>query len=161
MPSTSRTPTSATRKKFDFKRLLCETGILGDDESEADPDDTGSDTISTVIARVNKLSELVAGLPCPSCRCNTLAVRAMNCALGLVCQLQTSCDDIINSTHSSDRIGGTAGHLPIVVSRAVVSASLDKGVGRSGIVKLCRYLDMNSLNQTTFAVHSQAIVEAD
>lgn len=167
VPSTSHTPTSATQKKFDYQHLLCETAIPRedepDDESNPDPDDTGSDTVSTVIARVNKLSELVAGLPCPSCRSTSLAVRAVNCGLGLVCQLQTyctSCDDTINTTHSSDRIGGTAGHLPFVVTRAVVSASLNMGVGHSGIVKLCRYLDMNAVNQTTFAVHSQAIVDA-
>ena len=72
----------------------------------------------------------------------------------------TSCDDITNTTHSSDRIDGTAGHLPFVVTRAVVSASLDMGVGHGGIVKLCRFLDMNAVNQTTFAAHSKAIVEA-
>jgi len=97
------------------------------------------------------------------CRYKTLAVHAVNCAVGLACQLETYCisrDDIINSTHSSNRIGGTACHLPFVVTRALVSASLDMGVGHSGIVKLCRYLDMNALNQTTCAVHSQAIVEA-
>ena len=66
MPPTSGTPTLATPRKFHLKRLLRETGIL-DDEAEADLDDTVSDTISTVITRVNKLSELVAGLPCPSC----------------------------------------------------------------------------------------------
>ena len=156
------TPTSATQRRFDLKHLLRETGIP-DDEAEADPHDTGNDSISTVIARVNKLSDLVAGLSCPSCRSNTLAVRTVNCALGLVCQLQTyytSCDDITNTTHSSDRIGGTAGHLPFVVTRAVVSASLDMGVGHGGIVNLCRFLDMNAVNQTTFAVHSKAIVEA-
>ena len=163
MPSTLGTPTSATQKKFDFKRLLHETGIPSDDESEADPDNTSSNRISRDIARVNKLSEIVAGLPCPSCRCNTLAVHAVNCALGLVCQRQTycmSCDAIIISTHSSNRITGNAGHLPFVVTRAVASASLDMVVGHSGIVKLCRYLDMNALNHTTFAVHSRAIVEA-
>ena len=47
-----------------------------------------------------------------------------------------------------------------MVTRAVVSASLYMGVGHSGIVKLCRYLDMNALNQSTCADHSQAIVEA-
>ena len=68
--------------------------------------------------------------------------------------------DIINTTHSSDRIGGNAGHLPFVVTRAVVLASLDMGVGQSGIVKLCRFPDTNTLSQTTFAIHSQAIVQA-
>ena len=135
--------------KFDFKRLLRETGIPSDVESEADLDDTSSNRISTDIARVNKLSELVAGLPCPLCRCKTIAVHAVNCALGLVCQLQTYymlCDNIINSTYSSNRISGTAGHLPFVVTGAVVSALLDMGVGYNGIVTPCRYLDMNALN---------------
>ena len=141
--------TLATPRKFHLKCLLRETGTP-DDEAEADLDDTGSDTISTVITSGNKLSELVAGLLCPSCRSNIL------CQLQMYC---TSCEDSINSTHSSDQIGGNAGQLPFVVTHAVVSASLDMGVGHSGIVELCRFLDMNTLSQTTFAIHSRAIVE--
>ena len=36
-----------------------------------------------------------------------------------------------NTTYSSDRIGGTAGHWPFVVTHAVVPASLDMGVGHN------------------------------
>ena len=88
LQSTSRTPTSAIQKKFDLKDLLCKTGIPWDDETEVNLDDTGSDISTPVIARVNKLSELVTGLLWPLCRWNTLAFCTVNCALGLVCQLQ-------------------------------------------------------------------------
>ena len=64
-----------TQKKFNYMHLLRETAIPSDDEhdEETDADETGSETISTVNARVDKLSELVAGLPCLFCRSTTLA----------------------------------------------------------------------------------------
>ena len=71
-----------------------------------------------------------------------------------------TCDEVINSKHSSDRIGSTAGNLPFVVTRSVVSASMDRGVGYSGIVKLCRYLDMKAITHTSFATHRKAITNA-
>ena len=166
MPSTTQTSTSATQKKFNYKRLLCEMAIPGDDEPEesaTENDDSVGDTLSTVIVRVSKLTELVKMLPCPFCQCATLAIRAINCTLGLVCKLETycvTCDEVINSTHSSDRIGGTAGNLPFVVTRSVVSASMDMGVGYSGIVKLCQYLDMKAITHTSFATHRKAITNA-
>ena len=114
MPSTTQTSTSATQKKFNYKRLLSEMAIPGDDEPEesaTENNDSVRDTLSTVIVRVSKLTELVKMLLCPSCQYATLAVCAINCTLGFVCKLETycvTCDEVINSTHSSDRIGGTA-----------------------------------------------------
>ena len=138
--------------------------IPGDDEPEesaTENNDSVRDILSTVIVRVSKLTELVKMLLCPSCQCATLAVRAINCTLGLVCKLETycvTCDEVISSKHSSDRIGGTAGNLPFVVTRSVVSASMDRVFGYSGIVKLCRYLDLKAIIHTSFATHRKAIM---
>ena len=136
-------------------QLLHKTAIPGDDDTEA-TEENGNvrDAYSTVIVRVSQLTELVKMLLCPTCQCATLAVRAVNCSLGLVCKLETycaTCEDTVSSTLSSDHISGTAGNLPFVVTRSVVSASMDLGVGHSGIIKLCRYLDMNAITHTTYA----------
>ena len=145
-------------------QLLRETAIPGDDETDATEENANvRDAYSTVIVRASQLTELVKMLLCPTCQCATLAVRAVNCSLGLVCKLETycaTCEDTVSSTLSSDRIGGTAGNLPFVVTRSVVSASMDMGVGHSGIVKLCRYLDMNTITNTTFATHRSAVTDA-
>ena len=99
---------------------------------------------------------------CLICQCPTLVMRSVNCPLGLVCMLETycaTCEDRV-STLTSDHIGGTAGNLPFVVTRSVVSASMDMGVGHSGIVKLCRYLDMNAITHTTYVIHKNAVTDA-
>ena len=85
------------------KYLLRETGFPNDDEPEesATENDGVRDTLSMVIVRVSKLTVLVNMLPCLSCQCATLDVRAINCTLGLVCKLETycvTCDDVINRT---------------------------------------------------------------
>ena len=46
-----------------------------------------------------------------------------------------------------------------MVTRSVVSASMDMGVGHSGIVKLCRYLDMNAITHTTYVTLKSVIAE--
>ena len=97
--------TFATSKTFDYQRLLHETarqtrGIRQEDGSL-------HETLSTVVMRVSKLTEL-----CPTCHCATVAIRVIDCQLGLVYKMETYCvtrEDVTNSTHSSDRIGGTAG----------------------------------------------------
>ena len=71
---------------------------------------------------------------------STLAVRAVNCSLGQVCKLETycaTCEDTVSSTLSSDRIGGTAGNLPFVVTRSVVSASMDMCVAATVGSSIC------------------------
>ena len=81
-------PTSATKKKFAYTGLLRE--LHCDDEAAV-------------------LSELVKGLACTACHNSTLAVRAVDCALGVVCVLETHCtycDEVLNKTYSSDRLGG-------------------------------------------------------
>ena len=48
----------------------------------------------------------------------------------------------------------------VLVTRSDVSASMDMGVGHSGIVKLCRYLNMNTITNTTYATHKSAVTYA-
>ena len=107
---------------------------------------------------------LVANLPCMLCRKRTLSIRAVDCTLGMVCGLETfctSCDKVINETLSSDRIDGTqATNVPFVVVRSAVSATMDMGVGYSGLVKFCRYLDMPVMHHTTYITHETAITNA-
>ena len=131
---------------------------------------TCEDTVNSLSAMraVNCSLGLVCKLEtyCVTCEdtVNSLsAMRAVNCSLGLVCKLETysaTCEDTVHSTLLSDRISGTAGNLPFVVTRSVVSASMDMGVGHSGIVKLCRYLDMNAITDTTYATHRSAVTNA-
>ena len=51
------------------------------------------------------------------------------------------------------------GSLWLWYSRWCQSASMDMGIGYSGIVKLCQYLDMNTITHT-FATNRRAITEA-
>ena len=46
----------------------------------------------------------------------------------------------------------------VLVTRSIASASM--GVGYSGIVKLCRYLDMKAITHTTYAIHRSAVTYA-
>ena len=73
------------------------------------------------------LTKLVEGLCCTSCGCSSLAIRVGDSKLGLENSLETyctSCEGVINSTLTSDRLGGqTAGNVPFVVHRSAVSVS--------------------------------------
>ena len=65
------------------------------------------------------------------------------------------------STYSSDRLASaTAANAPFVVTRSMVSATMDMGVGLAGLQKLCRHLDMSCMNATTFAAHAKAVASA-
>ena len=102
------------------------------------------------------------GLLCLQCGVASLAIRAVNRQLGLVCGLETfctSCQAVLNETLSSDELDGP-GNKPHVVTRQVVAASMDMGVGHAGVVKLCRYLDMPSLHHKTFGKHARAVCDA-
>ena len=87
--------------KFAYMQLLRETAIPADDETEATEENANiRNAYSTVIVRASQLTELVKMLLCPTCRCVTLAVRAVNCSLGLVCKLETycaTCEDRVSS----------------------------------------------------------------
>ena len=127
---------SATEWKFGYADLLEEIGVsrfLVEDETDADGD------LSTVFVHCAVLPSLVANLPCTLCRKRTLSIRAVDHTLGMVCGLETfctSCDKVINVTLSSDHIDGTqATNVPFVMLRSAVSATMDMGVGYSGLVK--------------------------
>ena len=111
------------------------------------------------------LTKLVEGLCCTSCGCSSLAIRVGDSKLGLVNSLETyctSCEGVINSTLTSDRLGGqTAGNVPFVVHRSAVSATMDMGVGYSGLVKLCRFLDMDCMHHKTYATHVKEVADAN
>ena len=99
--------------KFAYIQLLRETAIPGDDDTETTEENANvRDAYSTVIVRVSQLTELVKMLLCPTCRCVTLAVRAVNCSLGLVCKLETycsTCEDTVNSCRASRQLFPGAG----------------------------------------------------
>ena len=126
---------SVTERKFGYADLLEEIGVprfLVEDETDADGD------LSTVLVRCAVLPSLVANLLCTLCRKHTLSTPAVDRTLGMVCGLETfctSCDKVINATLSSDCIDGTqATNVPFVVVRSAVSATMDMGVGYSGLV---------------------------
>ena len=113
-------PTSATTKKFGYTRLLAE--LRCDDEAV-------DDQLSTIFMRCSVLSELVRGLACTACHGSTLAIRAVDCDLGVVCTLEThctSCSEVLNKTYASDRLRGVkSSTAPFVVVRSLVSATMD------------------------------------
>ena len=126
---------SVTERKFGYADLLEEIGVprfLVEDETDADGD------LSTVLVCCAVLPSLVANLLCTLCRKHTLFTPAVDRTLGMVCGLETfctSCDKVINATLSSDCIDGTqATNVPFVVVRSAVSATMDMGVGYSGLV---------------------------
>ena len=49
------------------------------------------------------------------------------------------------------------GNVPFVVTRSLVSATIDMGVGHGCLVKLCRHLDMNVMNSTTYSSHVKEV----
>ena len=127
---------SVTERKFGYADLLEEIGVprfLVEDETDADGD------LSTVLVCCAVLPSLVANLLCTLCRKHTLHPSCrQHRTIGMVCGLETfctSCDKVINATLSSDCIDGTqAMNVPFVVVRSAVSATMDMGVGYSGLV---------------------------
>ena len=161
-PSTSRRM-SATERKFGYAELLREMGVSDFPVEGVHEEDAGEE-LSTIIVRCAVLPSLVANLPCTSCKKRTLSIRAVHRTLGMVCGLETyctSCDTVLNSTLSSDRIGETqASNSPFVVVRSVVSATMDMGVGYAGLEKFSRYLDMPMMTRNTFLKHQNVISDA-
>ena len=106
-----RPSTSATERKF----RLISVGAVSDSDSVSDE---GSDD---------------ERLLCLHCGLASLAIRTIDCKLGLVCCLETfctSCGEVLNSTLSSDQLDGAeTGKQPHDVTRQVVAAMMDMGVG--------------------------------
>ena len=110
------------------------------------------------------LPSLVKDLPCPLCTACSLTIRVANCNLGIVSMLETyctTCEQVVNSTHSSDRVGAShSTKVPFTVTRSAVLATMDMGVGNAGLVKFCRCLDTPAMHHKTYSTHSKAITTA-
>ena len=104
-----------------------------DDVSDISSDDGSSvgdmyGSISTlIVCTATMLSDMVRGLACVECHAESFAVRVIDKNLGLVCDMETyctSCDHILNSTLSSERVV-PSGNAPFVVTRHTVAAFVD------------------------------------
>ena len=141
------------KRKFQYRQTS--------DVSESTEGDDSSTNVKTTILKCNVLSTLVDGLDCSLCGCRTLVIRSVGCNLGLVCLLETyctSCESVLNSTYSSDRVSGVASsNVPFFGPRSVVSANMDMGVGHGGLVKLCRHLVMSAMSSKTYTSHVKVI----
>ena len=159
-PSTSATttPTSATKRKFGYRQGLPLRERISAAERRRHP-------IETSFVRCSMLSALVKGLACRECSEPTLKIRAIDRRLGLVCLFETyctTCGAVLNSTLSSDRIDEEkAGNVPFVVVRQAVAATMDMGLGHAGLVKLCRFMDMEPLQHKSYSRHVKAVTAAN
>ena len=155
--ATTPTNSSATKRKFEY----CAPFELDveDDRTDSCP------SIKTCITRCDMMSALVKGLACLECMSPSLKIRATSHRLGVVSAYETWCTEcgaVINSTLSSDRIdGSTAKNAPFVVVRQAVAATMDMGVGHAGLTKLCRFLDMVPMSQSTYMKHMLAVKDAN
>ena len=129
------------------------------------PDEGGDDVLSTLLVRCCVLPALVKDLACTLCGGCFLTIRVTDSRLGMVSTLETyctACDEVLNSTYSSDRISGCkASNEPFVMTRSVVTATMDMGVGHGGLTKLCRYLDTPVMTHKTYVAHSKHITTAN
>ena len=127
---------SVTERKFGYADLLEEIGVprfLVEDETDADGD------LSTVLVCCAVLPSLVANLLCTLCRKHTLSTPAVDrtapSAWCVASRLSAPVATRSSMQLSSDCIDGTqATNVPFVVVRSAVSATMDMGVGYSGLV---------------------------
>ena len=156
--SAATTPTSATKRKFGYRQGLPLRERISAAERRRHP-------IETSFVRCSMLSALVKGLACRECSEPTLKIRAIDRRLGLVCLFETyctTCGAVLNSTLSSDRIDEEkAGNVPFVVVRQAVAATMDMGLGHAGLVKLCRFMDMEPLQHKSYSRHVKAVTAAN
>ena len=72
-----------------------------------------------------------------------------------------TCEEVFDKTYTSDHIRGSkATNEPFVVTRSVVTSTMDMGVDHSGLVKFCHYLDTPMMNKTTYTTCSKLITAA-
>ena len=121
--------------------------------------------IETSFVRCSMLSALVKGLACRECSEPTLKIRAIDRRLDLVCLFETyctTCGAVLNSMLSSDWIDEEkAGNVPFVIVRQAVAARMDMDVGHAGLVKLCRFMDMERLQRKSYWRHVKAVTAAN
>jgi len=148
---------SATKRKFEYRRLIDAT------DSEPVREDCATAQPSTILMETVMLTKLVENFSCTSC--GTFAICVGDSTLGLVCALESHCttyDKVISSIFTSDRLGSkTAGNIPFVVNCSAVSATMDKGVEHSSLVRLCRYHDMGCIHHKTYATHVKEVAQAN
>ena len=48
-----------------------------------------------------------------------------------------------------------------ILTRSLVTVTMDMSVGHCGLVKLCRHLDMNVMNSTTYSSHVKEVAYAN
>ena len=78
------------------------------------------------------------------------------CLLETYC---TSCESVLK--YSSDRVSGVAAsNVPFVVTRSVVSATMDMGVGYGGLVRLCRHFDMSAMTSKMYTSRVKVVASA-
>ena len=157
-------PESGTESDGANDRVM-ETGSSASDDDNSD-DSAGSGEqangpwqCTVMMVERRQLCELVQLVACASCHAVAMAVRFVNRNLGLVCGMEmfcTSCGHISGSALTSGRVSGAA-NAQFSVIRQTVSAFMDMGVGRSGVDKLGRYLDMPSVHHRSFVRHSRAV----
>ena len=140
--STDKTPIPATKQTFGHRQELPLRERISAAEQRQRP-------IETAFVRCCMMSALVINLACTECSEPTLKIRAIDRRLGLGCLLETyctTCGVVLNSTLSSDRVDDEkAGNVPFVVVHQAVAATMDMGVGHAGLVKLCRFMDVEPL----------------
>lgn len=108
---------------------------------------------------------LVKSMSCLQCNSPSLRIRAVGHRSGVVCARETFCMEysvLLNLTLSSDRLyDSMAENAPIVSVRQADAATMDMGVGHAGFVKLCRFLDMVPMSQSTYVTHMRAVTCAN
>ena len=97
-------------KELCFKHFH-EENVGGGDDKE----------LSTIIIRCSLLTKLVENRLCTLYGSSTLAVRVVNCTLGVVYALETHC----TSCGPGFEQGMKASNVPFVMVRLLVSASMD------------------------------------
>ena len=73
-----------------------------------------------------------------------------------------TCGAVLNSTLSFDLIDEEkADSVPFSIVCQSVTATMDMGVGHAGLVKLCRYVDMDHLQHKSYSRHVKAVTAAN
>ena len=132
-----------TERKFAYSSAFIRDRSDSDSDSETDTELLHD--VTTVLVRATVLPNLVNGLICPDCGAALLVIRVIDCRLLIVAMEMycTGCDNVVNSTLSSDRIKrSTSGDVPFFTVRQVITGAIDMGVGHHGLVKLCCFLDI-------------------
>jgi hypothetical protein len=160
--TTSDTPEpskSATTKKFDF------FGMLTAEDTEDEGVNVSLRDIFVPV-QMSVLSRLVQGLNCDHCGLQELYVMPVeNLVLdGLAMKFITRCGACgaeFGSTYSSERLSSVAGEPPskraFEVNRRAVAAATDVGLGRNGLVRVCKMMGMPCLSKRGYESNQKEV----